>query len=296
VQLSLSETKITLGASVTLSWKVLNAFSTTLQQCYAFVQSGATTGGAWTGKQAGTYSSSTKLYTGSATLKPTAAGTYTYALTCGGVESGIATLTVSGTSKTDSTTTLTATPNPATVGETVTLKATVTGSSGTPTGKVTYSVESVTLGSATLNGSGVASLAASSNGQAPGSYPVVASYGGSSTYNTSESKAVTVTLNKAPTSTTLTASPTSVTPPADVTLTATVKRSASGATGTPTGNVVFSVNGVTLATVKVDGSGVATLKASSQGQAAGKYPVTAKYGGDGSDNASTSTAVTVTVK
>ena len=81
-----------------------------------------------------------------------------------------------------------------------------------------------------------------------------------------------------------------------VTLTATVKRSTSGATGVPTGTVSFTVEGITLDTVKVNGSGVATLTASSAGISAGSYPIKAVYNGDASDVTSTSTAVTVTVK
>ena len=103
-------------------------------------------------------------------------------------------------------------------------------------------------------------------------------------------------LRKAPTSATLSISPTTVTPPEDATLTATVKRSTSGATGVPTGTVSFTVEGVILATEKVNGSGVATLKASSAGIAAGNYSIKAVYNGDASDVSSTSTAVTVTVK
>jgi hypothetical protein len=75
-----------------------------------------------------------------------------------------------------------------------------------------------------------------------------------------------------------------------------VKRSTSGATGVPTGTVSFTVEGIVLATEKVNGSGVATLKASSAGIAAGNYPIKAVYNGDASDVTSTSTAVTVTVK
>ncbi len=294
VQLTLSSTTVAPNASVTLSWKALNAFSKTMQQCYAFEQGNPSGAGTWTGKQTGTLSN--KVYSGSATITPTKAGTYTYALTCGGIESGFATLTVSGTSKDPSTTTLSATPNPATVGQTVSLKATVTGSGSEPTGSVSYSVTGIALGSASLNGSGVATLSASSNGQAPGTYPVIATYAGNSTYNGSASKAVNVTLNKAPTSTTFSATPTSVTPPGDVTLTATVKRSTSGAAGVPTGSVSFTVEGITIATAKLNGSGVATYKASSSGIAAGSYPIKAVYAGDASDVTSTSTAVTVTVK
>ena len=99
VELTLSQSSVTLGTQVTLSWKALNAFSTTMQNCYAFVQGSETGAGTWTGLQVGTYSSSTKLYSGSAKITPTAVGTYTYALTCGGVESGFATLTVTGLHK-----------------------------------------------------------------------------------------------------------------------------------------------------------------------------------------------------
>jgi uncharacterized membrane protein len=139
---------------------------------------------------------------------------------------------------------------------------------------VSYDVTTIALGSAKLS-SGVATLTASSNGQAPGTYPIVANYGGSSTYAASASKALNVTLNKAPTSTTLSISPTTVTPPGDATLTATVKRSTSGASGVPTGTVSFTVEGVILATEKVNGSGVATVKASSAGIAKGNYSIKA---------------------
>ena len=92
VQLSLSSASTALGSSVTLSWKAAKAFSTTLQQCYAFVQGGAVGAGKWTGLQPLTMGSSG--YSGSTTITPTQMGTYTYALTCGGVESGFAKLTV----------------------------------------------------------------------------------------------------------------------------------------------------------------------------------------------------------
>ncbi len=293
VQLSLSKSQIALGSSATLSWKVLNAYSTTMQQCYAFVQDSAAGAGTWSGKQAGTYSSSMRLFTGTSTITPTAHGNYTYALTCGGQESGFATLTVPGQV---SSTALTASPASPSVGQQVDLSATVTGSQTTPTGSVAFSVDGVSLGSAKLNGSGVASLTASSNGIAPGSYPFTATYSGDSTYNASTSKALTVSLAKAPTATSLAVSPNPVTPPASATLTATVSRTASGAKGTPTGSVTFSVDGVTLGSAKLNGSGVATLTASSAGIKPGSYPVNAKYSGDTSDSASTSAAVNVTVQ
>ena len=293
VQLSLSASTVAANTPVTLSWTVPYAYSKTLQVCGAFVQNFLTGAGNWSGLQTGTYAN--HAYSGSSVITPTAAGTYTYALTCGGRQSGFATLTVTP-GKSASTATLSASPTSVSVGQSVTLKATVTGSSGTPTGSVTFSADGATLATVNLNGSGVASLTASTNGTAPATYPVTATYNGNSSYNSSASKTVNVTLNKAPTTTTLTASPTSVTPPASVTLTATVKRSAPSTSGTPTGSVTFSTEGVTLATVKLNASGVAKLTASSSGYPAAAYPIKAVYSPDASDTTSTSSPVTVTVQ
>ncbi|HEV2133117.1 MAG TPA: choice-of-anchor tandem repeat GloVer-containing protein [Terracidiphilus sp.] len=96
VALSFSSQTVAPGQSVTLNWSVANAYSTSLQQCYAFIQGAPTGAGTWTGLQSGTFSATQNPpYSGSATITPTTDGTYTYALTCGGMESGFATLTVS---------------------------------------------------------------------------------------------------------------------------------------------------------------------------------------------------------
>ncbi|MBB5064304.1 S-layer family protein [Granulicella mallensis] len=96
VQITPSASMIPLGDPVTLNWQVLNAFSNTMRYCYASVQTTASGPGAWTGLQTGTYNATTHIYSGSATITPTASGPYTYGLTCGGVESGTATVTVGG--------------------------------------------------------------------------------------------------------------------------------------------------------------------------------------------------------
>jgi hypothetical protein len=106
---------------------------------------------------------------------------------------------------------------------------------------------------------------------------------------------VVATLDAAPTATTLTANPTTLTPPASVKLTATVKRSASGVTGTPTGSVSFLYGSDVLATVNLS-AGVAVLNASTGGYGAGTYGLTARYNGDASDAKSTSAVVDVTLK
>jgi uncharacterized repeat protein (TIGR03803 family) len=93
VQVASSVTTADAGQSFTLKWQVLNAFSSTLQQCYAFVEGGPKDA-VWTGLQSGTYNDTTLLYSGSAVVTPAASGTFTYALTCGGMESGSATVVV----------------------------------------------------------------------------------------------------------------------------------------------------------------------------------------------------------
>ena len=96
VQLSFSNNTTSPQQPLVLTWKVLNAFSATMQQCHASIQNTARGAGAgagmWAGPQTGTMMGA--VYTGNATITPTAAGTYTYALNCGGVETGSVTLIV----------------------------------------------------------------------------------------------------------------------------------------------------------------------------------------------------------
>jgi len=93
IQMSFSGTSPALpNVPVTLSWKVLNAFSTTAQQCVAYIQGTPNGAGSWRGIQSGTLNQG--VYGGSAVITPTIGGTYTYALTCGGRQSGFATLVV----------------------------------------------------------------------------------------------------------------------------------------------------------------------------------------------------------
>jgi uncharacterized repeat protein (TIGR03803 family) len=92
IQLSFPTATAPVNQPITLTWKVSNAFSLTAQQCHATVQGGLTGGGHWTGPQVGQLNGTT--FEGTALLTPTNAGSYTYALTCGGRESGFTTLLV----------------------------------------------------------------------------------------------------------------------------------------------------------------------------------------------------------
>ena len=285
IQVSISPASPSAGSPATVSWKVTNAFSTNEQYCFA-------TGGpgAWAGHQTGTYASG--VYSGSASVTFPARGTYSLALNCGGTETGLVTATVTSAR---TTTALAASPNPVAYGQNITLTATVSTAIGTPTGTVTFSAAGSPLATVALNSSAVARLTAPTSGEPLGTYPITAAYSGDSNNLASTSTSQNVVLTKDSTATALTVSPTTVTPPADVTLTAKVTKSSSGVTGTPGGSVTFKANGVPLATVALV-SGTATLKASSQGQAAGKYSVTAVYSGDSVDNTSTSTPVSVTLQ
>ncbi len=81
------------GQPLTLTYKVPGAYSLTASQCYASVQGNLPAAGNWTGKQSGI--TDANGFHGSATVTPTADGTYTYALTCGGTMSGFVTLNLS---------------------------------------------------------------------------------------------------------------------------------------------------------------------------------------------------------
>lgn len=90
VQLTLDPAKVIPGNPVTLSWQVLNAYSKTAQLCGATIVGNPAGAGTWTGVQAGNMANG--VFTGSTQITPTANGLFTYALTCGGKESGFATL------------------------------------------------------------------------------------------------------------------------------------------------------------------------------------------------------------
>jgi uncharacterized repeat protein (TIGR03803 family) len=94
-------TSVNPNTPVTLNWSVLNAFSLTAQQCHATIQGSPVGAGNWSGPQSGSLSGN--VYSGTATITPSVVGTYTYALNCGGVETGMASLTVSGVTITTTT-------------------------------------------------------------------------------------------------------------------------------------------------------------------------------------------------
>ena len=190
------------------------------------------------------------------------------------------------------TTTLTSSATNISVGTSVTFTATVTGSP-TPTGSVTFYDGSNTLGTGTLNASGVATYATTT--LSVGVHSITASYPANTTYSGSTSAAVNVTVTTPTmigTTSTLTASSTTVNSGSSVTLTDTVVP-ASG-TAMPTGTVNFLSGGVTLASDVALTNGIATYMTSSL--PLGANTIIAIYAGSSSFSGSTSNSVVVTVQ
>ena len=192
--------------------------------------------------------------------------------------------------------TITLTITPASIGQgnTVVYKAVVVGTQQTtpvPTGTVTFSATNTTpeivLGTATLDGTGAATLSATA--PTVGTYTVVATYGADAVYDFSTSSSATLTVNTTiSTTTTLTESPASARSGATVTLMATV----AGAGGTPTGTVTFFDGTTALSTTALT-SGSATYTTTSL--SAASHTITARYSGNNTFAASNSSQQTVIV-
>ncbi len=180
-----------------------------------------------------------------------------------------------------SATTLTLMPSTSTVGQSIALTATVTGSN--PTGTVTFKDGAATLATAMLM---AGSATFSTSTLIVGSHAISASYGGDANNDPSTSATVTETVNAATSTTSLAVTPTTVTDGQSVTMTAIV----TGAS--PNGTVTFKDGTLSL--------GTATLVAGSAAfstsiLSVGSHALTAEYGGDGNNGPSTSAAVTVIV-
>jgi hypothetical protein len=185
-------------------------------------------------------------------------------------------------SQTTTTTSLTASPSPAYVGQTVTLTASVTGTS--PTGTVTFKNGAVILGTATLS-SGKATRTVTFS--ATGTQSLTASYAGNTGNSASTSAIVSLTVNpKNATTTALASSLSQAYVGQNLVLAATV-------TGVnPSGTVTFKDGTTTLGSSSVS-AGKATLTRSIS--TAGVRSLTATYAGDTANNGSSSSPISVTI-
>jgi hypothetical protein len=180
------------------------------------------------------------------------------------------------------TTTVSASPTFVLQGQAVTITAAVapafpaTGAP-TPGGTVTFtdSLTSATLGSANLDSGGVATFTTSS--LSVNTHTIVAQYAGSGPYSAS-SNSTFLTVSKAATTTSVSASSGTITQGQSVTFTATVSTIFPDA-GTPTGALVFKEGSTTLGSGNLNSGGVATFSTSSL--SSGTHILTAYYTGTG---------------
>ena len=181
------------------------------------------------------------------------------------------------------TTTVSGSPNPSNVGQSVTFTATVTSGGGTPTGSVTFKDGATTLGSGTVDGTGHATLSTSS--LTAGSHSISANFVGTGGYQNSSGNTTQVVNNPAgPTTTTVASNLNPSIQGQAVTFTATVVKTGGG--GIPTGSVAFKNGNSTIATVSLDGTGHAQTTTSSL--ATGNRNIKAIFTGTGGWGNSTS--------
>ncbi|MDI9849627.1 Ig-like domain repeat protein, partial [Rhodoblastus sp. 17X3] len=175
-------------------------------------------------------------------------------------------------------TTLTASQNPAGLGQSVTLTVTIAAISpatGTPTGAVTFLDGGAAIGTGALTG-GTASLTTSS--LAVGNHTITISYGGDGKFNagTGSLAGNPLVVGKGAATVGVTSSLPSASSGQTVTFTATVSAVAP-ASGTPTGAVTFLDGGAPIGAGSLAG-GIATI--STAALAPGSHTITASYAGD----------------
>ncbi|MGB7437157.1 MAG: Ig-like domain repeat protein [Candidatus Acidiferrum sp.] len=179
---------------------------------------------------------------------------------------------------------LTSGGNPSLAGTAVVLTATATGSGGgTPTGAVVFKDGTNTLGTAALNGAGVATFSTSNLG--PGQHSITVTYGGDALNLPAASMVLTQTVQEG-TITTLASSANPALVGVPVVLTAKVSAAISGI---PTGSVTFKNGATTLGSGALNGSGIATFTTTAL--AVGSQTIVAVYSGDTVNLTSTSAAL-----
>lgn len=180
--------------------------------------------------------------------------------------------------------------NPSNAGAPLTLSATILGSGGTPTGTVTFLDGATTLGSASLNAQGVATLLVPGSAWTTGTHTLIAGYAGDAADAPCTSSTFTQVVKIASTSVALGSSLNPAGLGGQVTFTAT----ASSNGGIPSGAIQFFDGPTLLGTGTLNASGVATLATSTL--PLGNHTVTAAFAGDTQNSAGTSSPLAQTVQ
>ena len=181
---------------------------------------------------------------------------------------------------------LTASANPLTQGNNLTLAATVTSDSPGLGGQVRFYDGSTLLGSTSLGIHGTASLATAQ--LSPGTHALTAVYGGDTDHAASTSAVLTEVVLEI-SSATITSNNNPSASGQSVVLTGVVAGSGKVA---PTGNISLADNGAQIATVALDKNGSATVNTNTLD--VGKHSITLSYSGD-ANFAGTSAQLTQTV-
>jgi sugar lactone lactonase YvrE len=229
-------------------------------------------------------------------------GAYTVAASYAGDSNNLSATASIPYSSTQAQTAVAITPNPAagiagipdslTARVTVTSSVGITGSGGIPTGTVQFYSNGTALGAPQTLVNGVASFATPAFD--PGTYAITAAYSGDKNNAGSNSASDPLTVVQAKTSVALTSSSPNNTSVATepVTFTATVKNQDGGPV--PSGNVIFSDGGTALATVALNGSGVAIFTTSNL--TVGTHSIVAAYASSTDDAGSQSNTVAQVVQ
>jgi hypothetical protein len=171
--------------------------------------------------------------------------------------------------------------NPAVFGQAVTFTATVTASNGTtPTGTVNFNDGSTTLGTGTLDPTGIASFTTSTLTAGP--HSIVGAYSGDTNFSPANSSVLTQTITQASTAVGVVSSPNPSAFNQAVTFTATVTPPYGG---TLTGSITFSDGANVLGTVALSGNTAALPTAS---LSVGTHLITTTYSGDANFSGSAS--------
>ena len=219
--------------------------------------------------------STNNLATGTHTITATYQGSASFSSS-----SGFTTQTVGSATNNATTTTVSGSPNPSSLGQVVTITAFVSSAAGTPTGSVLFTSNSTVLGLATLNG-GSASITTST--LPLGNSTIVASYQGAPGFASSIGSTTQTVTNGTATATTT--SVLGVPNPASVGQLVTFTATVISAAGTPTGTVQFLDGSTNLGVGTLNGLGQASISTSTL--AAGTHSISATYSGSPTFGAST---------
>jgi uncharacterized repeat protein (TIGR03803 family) len=271
ISMTSSANSVNIGGSIMLTWSVNNVYGKNATVCLA-----RSTDGLFTGSIG---------LTGTQSISPTTVGTQTYAITCGGVESAVASVVVS---KVTTTVAFTSVPTTLVYGQTAPIAVTVTPStgSGVPTGSVTLMAGTTTVGTVPLSG-GSASATLNSRLFTPGTYSLTAIYSGDSMYATATTTTATLTISKLAPTVTLNITPSSVTQGTAGDVSVTVNN---GGVTVPGGTVVLSSEGAYLGTAFLNG-GSGKVSINSLPYQVGTYTVLATYSGDTYNSSTTGSEV-----